>query len=92
MSPFELHEMCHEACQECPQFDYYDDDMEFPGFGEFGNIPKRGMMNVVKFWREYGTLLWVSGYENALPPEAQELFEDIDKVINQALKDYFKRI
>lgn len=89
MSPYELHEACHEACMECPQFDAYDDDTEFPGFGEFGKVPKRGMMNVVKFWREYGTLLWESGYENALPDEAKMIFRDVDAVIDRALKEYF---
>ena len=57
MTPKEFHEACHEAICSCPQFQGYDDDQYFQGFGEFSKIPKKGMLAVIKFWRK-DDLLW----------------------------------
>ena len=90
MTAQELHAACYAAMCECPQFRGWDDDGEFAGYGEFGKIPRKGMYRTVQFWREWGDLLWEHGYASALPQEAQELFETIDGVIAQAVKDYFE--
>lgn len=88
MTPKELHDACHEAKLECPGAIAYDDDTYFSGFGMFAEIPEKGLMNVVKFWRDDNTL-WESGYSEALPQEALTIFKDLDKVINKAINDYF---
>ena len=84
MTPQEFHEACHEACMECPQFQPYDDDQEILGWGEFGKIPKRGWLKVVKFWKE-DRLLWEMGYYKTLPDEVTELFDEIDKAFERAI-------
>ena len=53
MTPKEFHEACHDAICQCPQFRGYDDDTYFQDFGEFGEIPRKGIVNVIKFWRDY---------------------------------------
>lgn len=89
MTPREFHEACHEAVQECPQFRPYDDDQQVIGYGEFGKIPKKGWPTVIRFWKEE-PLLWESGYEAALPEEVQEAFNELETVIDKAIKGYFK--
>ena len=84
MTPQEFHETCHEACMECPQFQPYDDDQEILGWGEFGSIPKRGWLRVIKFWKE-DRLLWEMGYYKTLPDEVTELFDEIDKAFERAI-------
>ena len=85
MTPKEFHEACHEACQECPQFRYYDDDSQFGEWGEFGDIPKKGIVNVVKFWRE-NEILWEYGYSECLPCEVKDLFDRIDALLDDAIR------
>jgi hypothetical protein len=92
MTAQELHDACYEAMCECPQFRGWDDDEEFHGYGEFDKIPRKGLYNTVQFWRECGHLLWESGYDQALPEEARELFDNIDRVIEQAIKNYCKTL
>ena len=84
MTPQEFHDACHEACMECPQFRPYDDDQEIMGWGLFGDIPKRGWLKVVKFWKE-DRLLWEMGYDQALPEEVSEMFDEIDKAFERAI-------
>ena len=91
MSPTEFHEACHDACLECPQFRGYDDDTIFHGFGEFGNIPKKGMMKVIKFWRD-DRLLWEMGYSECLPTEVLEIFDRIDELLNEAIKQVMEEL
>ncbi len=86
MTPEEFHDACHEAILQCPQFRGYDDDTRFHGFGEFGKIPKKGMLAVVKFWRD-NEILWDSGYSEELPQECLELFEKIDSLLDKAIKE-----
>jgi hypothetical protein len=88
MTPQEFHEACHDAICECPQFRPYDDDQEIQGYGEFGKIPKRGWVKLIKFWKDE-PLLWESGYEEALPEEVQELFEKVDSLFEKAIKETF---
>jgi hypothetical protein len=90
MTAQELHDACYAAMCECPQFRGWDDDGEFSGYGEFGKIPRKGMYRTIQFWREWGHLLWEYGYEKTLPQEAQDLFDNIDRVIEQAIKNYCK--
>lgn len=85
MTPTEFHEACHEACFSCPQFRGYDDDTIFDEWGEFGNIPKRGMVKVVKFWRDE-RILWEMGYSEELPQDIQDLFERIDALLDEAIR------
>lgn len=85
MKPREFHEACHDACMECPQFRGYDDDTYFHEFGEFGDIPRKGMRTVIKFWKD-NEILWQSGYSSALPQEIQELFSRIDALLDEAIK------
>ena len=94
MTPKELHEDCLEACLQCdPSYYNYDDDQNFgPEYGEFSKIPKKSMWKVVQFWREHGSPLWDKGYEAALSQEAQQIFADIDKVIEKAVKDYVRKL
>ena len=89
MTPKEFHESCHEAICSCPQFQGYDDDQYFEGFGEFSKIPKKGMLAVIKFWRE-DDLLWDKGYSEELPEECLQLFEEIDSLIEKAIKKALK--
>jgi hypothetical protein len=90
MDAQELHDACYDAMCQCPQFRGWDDDGEFPGYGQFGKIPSKGLYKTIQFWREWGDLLWERGYEKALPQEAQDLFDNIERVIEQAIKDYCK--
>lgn len=85
MSPAEFHEACHEACLQCPQFRGYDDDTTLGEWGFFGDIPKKGIVNVVKFWRD-NEILWDSGYSAALPQEIQDLFGRIDALLDEAIR------
>lgn len=90
MNPAELHAICHEAAQRCPQFNGYDDDQHFSGQRRlFGDIPKGGFPAVIRFWREEGHLFDM-GYEAELPQHVRTLFDDIDKVINEAITRHFK--
>ena len=87
-----IHDACHEAMLECPQFRGYDDDAYFDGYGEFGDIPKKGIYKTIMFWREWGHNLWNSGYEQALPENVIEMFDNIDKVMEKAINDYCKTL
>lgn len=90
MTPTELHNICHEAALQCPQFRGYDDDQCFVGeLRSFGDIPKGGFPAVVKFWREEGHLFNL-GYDATLPEHIQELFANIDDVINKAITSHFR--
>ena len=90
MTPKEFHEACHEACLQCPQFRGYDDDQQFRGRpGTFGSVPKKGMYAVYKFWKD-DALLMEHGYYKALPSEAQEIFDNIEAVIEKAIKEHFQ--
>ena len=91
MTAQELHDACHDAMCQCPQFRGWDDDQHFSGYGEFATVPRKGLYATVKFWKEFGYLLWDKGYSDALPTEVQELFDDIDRVIEQAVKDYVRQ-
>ena len=42
----------------------------------------------MQFWRAYGDLLWDRGYEEELPQDVRDLFDNIDRVIAKAIKDY----
>lgn len=88
MTPQELHEACHEAMLQCPNASTIDDDTYFIGFGKFADIPKKGMINVVKFWRDCETL-WESGYYDELPAEALAIFDDLEMAIAKAVEAYF---
>ncbi len=87
-----LHEACHEAMYQCPQFDGFEDDSHFQGYGQFGDIPKKGLHKTIQFWREYGELLWEYGYDEKLPDDVKELFANIDNVIAKAIKEYSKKL
>jgi DUF971 family protein len=93
VTPKELHETCHEAAMQCPQFQGYDDDQNFllpDGRSvEFGDIPKKGYAAVIQFWKEEKHL-FEFGYFECLPPDVQQMFDEIDAVIAKAIKDYFK--
>ena len=89
MTPHEFHEACHEAISQCPQFRGYDDDQMFlGGTVPFAKIPKKGMYAVYQFWKDEA-LLMEHGYYKALPEEAQDIFERIEKVIAAAIKKEF---
>lgn len=90
MTPREIHNACHKACAECPQFRVYAADLYFPGYGKFMNIPKKGLIKVVKFWRKEKTL-WKSGYAECLPNELQEMFARIDVLLGKSLKKAIKK-
>ena len=75
MTPRELHDDCENACSMCPQFYGWDNDSIFPSFGEFGKIPDKGLLHTINFWREYGDLLWDSGYDAELSEESRAIFE-----------------
>ena len=89
MTPHELHEIFHEAMQECPQFDHFDDDQDILGFGEFGKIPRKGHAHVIRFWKE-ATSLFDMGYDAVLPKEVRELLERIDEIFVKAVKEAMK--
>lgn len=90
MTPKEFHEACHNACLECPQFQGYDDDQQFQGGSTaFSKIPKKGMYAVYKFWKD-DAILMDHGYYECLPPEAKEIFDNIEDVIKKATKEHFQ--
>ena len=84
MTPKEFHEACYEAICECPQFRGYDDDTMFVGYGEFGDLPKKGWRKLIQFWKQEH-LLWDMGYSKALPQEVQDLFDQIDTLFYEAI-------
>ena len=89
MTAQELHDACYAAICKCPQFRGWDDDQCFSGYSHtFGDTPKQGIYKTILFWREWGDLLWDKGYAKALPKEVQDLFDNIERVIEQAIKDY----
>ena len=47
------------------------------------------MLAVIKFWRE-DDLLWDKGYSEELPEECLQLFEEIDSLIEKAIKKALK--
>jgi len=47
------------------------------------------MINVIKFWRGNETL-WEHGYSAALPQEVQDLFERVDSLLDNAIKEALK--
>lgn len=73
----------------CPQFAGYDDDQTFNGV-EFSRVPNKGYAAVINFWKEDKHLFGL-GYLAEAPPEVQQMFKDIDKVIAKAIKNYFKK-
>lgn len=90
MTPAEFHEACHGACLECPQFQGYDDDQKFLGGSTaFSKIPKKGMLAVYKFWKD-DAILFEHGYYKCLPPDALEIFDSIEAVIEKAIKEHFQ--
>jgi len=89
MNAQDLHDACHEACMECPQFMSYDDDTMISGWPhQFGDVPKYGLRNVIKFWRNHGDTLWNGGYDEALPSAVIQLFEAIDAIEQAAIDQY----
>jgi hypothetical protein len=84
-----IHDACHEACMQCPQFREIDDDCYFPGWGNFGDIPKKGIHKTILFWSN-DELLWSKGYSAELPDDVKRIFKDIDKVIADAIANYCK--
>ena len=89
MTPKEFHEACHGAICQCPQFRGYDDDQMFlSGSTPFAKIPKKGMYAVYQFWKD-DALLMESGYYDALPEGAKDIFERIEKVIAAAIQKEF---
>ena len=88
MTPQELHDECHRACMECPQFKMYPNHLVITGLGEFGEIPKKGMYAVVQFWRNEDLLFGRHGYSAALSDDAIKIFNNIDRVIRDAIKNY----
>jgi len=87
-----LHNACHETMYECPQFDGFEDDSFFDGYGKFGDIPKKGLFKTIQFWREHGELLWEDGYDDLLPDDVKQVFANIDNVIDKAIKEYCKKL
>ena len=92
MNAHYLHDACHDAVCQCPQFLGYEDDTYFTGYGDFSDIPKKGLYKTVQFWREYGYLLWEYGYEDELPDDVKEVFENIDSVIAKSVENYCKTL
>jgi hypothetical protein len=93
MTAQELHDDCYAAMCECPQFRGWDDDECFSGYTHtFGDTPKQGMYKTIMFWREWGDLLWNKGYSDALSPNTLAVFDNIDKVIANAIKNYCKTL
>lgn len=90
MTPKKLHKICHEAAMQCPQFKGYDND-QYVGDKKFGKIPKGGYYEVIKFWKA-DHYLFSLGYCDALPEHVLEMFENFDKVVEQAVNQYFKEL
>ncbi len=76
MSPYELHEMCHEAMLECPQFGGWDDDQLFVHYGRFGDIPKKGIRHVFNFWNDE-SYLFETGYDDLLSDDAKTVIHKL---------------
>ena len=91
-----VHESCITAVEECPTFARFEDDQLELVRGNYISVeglPDQGIEAVIGYWRDKetigGHLLWTMGYSVELPEDVQELFTDIDKVMAQALRDYF---
>lgn len=82
----EIHEACHSACMECPQFPGYDDDNLVDGI-VFGDVPKRGIVFTILFWRKE-RMLWEYGYSECLPPDILKIFDNAEEVMENALVEY----
>ena len=54
----------------------------------FAKIPRKGLYAVYQFWKDEA-LLMEYGYYDALPEEAKDIFERIEKVIAAAIKKEF---
>ncbi len=92
MTAQEIHDDCYAAMCQCPQFRGWDDDQCFAGYKHtFGDTPKQGLYKTILFWREWGDLLWEKGYCDALSPTTLEIFNNIDRVIADAIKTYCEK-
>ena len=47
------------------------------------------MYAVYTFWKD-NAILMEHGYYKALPPEAQDIFDNIEAVIKKAIKEHFQ--
>lgn len=88
-----VHAACHEAAMQCPQFHGFDDDQQVLVGGrwvEFGDVPKKGLEAVIRFWRDTdsqgGDLLFNGGYEAELPGDVAALFSRVDVLVGQAIE------
>lgn len=89
-----VNEACMAACDECPQHRGFDDDQRELGGGVYTNVAnlhKKGIAAVIKYWRDPqtigGGLLWDSGYSDCLDPAILEMFDNIDAIIDRAIKE-----
>lgn len=94
----ELNEACMAACDECPQHTGFGDDQLELGGGKYvnvANLHNKGITAVVKYWRDPttcgGSLLWEHGYYKALDTEYQELFDNIDNIVDAAITKALSR-
>lgn len=87
-----IHDACHQAAMNCPQFRGYDDDQQVLVNGrwvDFGDLPNKGLETVVRFWRSPeqsgGDLLFRKGYAEGLPEDVAQIFERVDALLSQAI-------
>lgn len=93
MNAKELHETFLAACDECPQFEGFDDDQEEMVNGRsinVANLYRKGIVAVVNYWRDPntkgGSIIHDSGYSEALPKEVVTFMNNIDKIVNDAIR------
>lgn len=89
-----LNRACMDACDECPQHRGFDDDQSELHNGRYidvATLHTKGIAAVIKYWRDPttigGALLWEHGYYQALDPEIQQLFEKVDTIVDNAIKE-----
>ena len=89
MTAKRLNEICIDAYLSCPQSDEVCDYIQ-------NDLPKEGLYAVIKYWSDPTTIggqtLINSGYYQALPRDVQELFNNIEIVVEKSIKQYIKNI
>lgn len=94
MSAKYLNEAFIDACEQCPNFQGFDDDQTEIVNGSYVNVAmlhKKGAAAVIRYWSDEttigGNLIHNSGYLEELPVEVVMLLDKIELIIDRAITD-----
>lgn len=92
MNAEELNGAFIDACNQCPQFDGFDEDQQELVNGRYVNVAalhKKGAVAVLRYWFNRdtigGNLIHNMGYEAFLPTEVLSFLARVDAEIDAAL-------